>query len=91
MEHLPSIVYLYESTIYIYNVKSAMNRRLTYWGIGGIVLSILLPVMFYLFTLISWDFVEGLFQGIDWFCCFSFSIVFFIAGLGTLIIGLRTE
>jgi hypothetical protein len=68
-----------------------MNRKITYWGIGGILLSILLPVLFFLISLIPFDLIEGLFQGIDWFCCFSFSALFFLAGLATFIVGLRTD
>lgn len=68
-----------------------MNRKIAYYGAGGIVLSILLPVLFYLITLPSWEFLEAIYQGMDWFCCFSISGVIFLAGLFTLIVGLRTE
>jgi hypothetical protein len=69
----------------------SMNRRITYWGIALIVISILMPVIFYLLSLSGSDLIEGVFGGIDWFCCASTSGISLITGLFILLVGLRTE
>ena len=83
--------YMYEYPKYPETVGLSMNRKIVTWGASLLVLTFLLPVAFFLLSLIGLDLVEGLLLGLDWFCCIGWSLLFLIVGLFLLIIGLRTD
>ena len=68
-----------------------MNSRLTKTGALLLILALLLPIVFLLVSMVDMEFVKGLIIGLDWFCCFASSGILFVAGLLTLLLGLRTD
>ncbi|OYT43782.1 hypothetical protein B6U90_06635 [Thermoplasmatales archaeon ex4484_6] len=82
--------YLYEQPIYLDTLESPMNRKMLNIGLALSVVSLSLPLLFYLFSLVPLEFVKGLIIGIDWFCCLGISVLILISGLSLIILAART-